>query len=164
MCSMAVSRIGSAVIQSLAAIARMIVAALPGARAADETMAEGLAAPASKDDLRGLEERWRKVAGTVLPCTVGVEVGGGSGSRVIVSEDGFVLTAGHVSGTPGRKVMIVLQAFRESMIPASAGRRGTSPRAGRPRCGCFRASRHRFRPIPQPPAPYGRCGSRSTSL
>lgn len=72
----------------------------------------GQAAPASKDDLRGLEERLRQVAVAVLPCTVGVDLGGGSGSGVIVSEDGFVLTAGHVSGTPGRKVTIILQDGR----------------------------------------------------
>ena len=137
---MALSRIESPIIQSVAAIALMFVAALPGPRAADETAAEGPAAgpprsvtppitlppveeshenlftgrvaPVSKAELRILEERLRRVAAAVLPCTVGVEVGGGSGSGVIVSEDGFVLTAGHVSGTPGRKVMIVLQDGR----------------------------------------------------
>ncbi len=77
-----------------------------------EKLFTGRAAPASKEDLRVLEERLRKVSAAVLPCTVGVELGGGSGSGVIVSEDGFVLTAGHVSGKPGRKVTIVLQDGR----------------------------------------------------
>ena len=72
----------------------------------------GKAVPASTDDLRSLEDRLRKVAAAVLPCTVGVQVGGGSGSGVIVSEDGFILTAGHVSGRPGQKVTIILQDGR----------------------------------------------------
>lgn len=72
----------------------------------------GKAVPASTDDLRSLEDRLRKVAAAVLPCTVGVQVGGGSGSGVIVSEDGFILTAGHVSGRPGQKVMIIMQDGR----------------------------------------------------
>ena len=33
---------------------------------------------------------------------------GTSGSGVIVSEDGLVLTAGHVSGEPGKKIRILL--------------------------------------------------------
>ena len=35
---------------------------------------------------------------------VALEVGFGSGSGVIISEDGLVLTAGHVCGRPGRSV------------------------------------------------------------
>jgi len=77
-----------------------------------EQLFVGRKAPASKDDLRALETRLQTIAAAVLPCTVGVQIGGGSGSGVIVSEDGFVLTAGHVSGRPGQKVTIVLQDGR----------------------------------------------------
>ena len=77
-----------------------------------ETLLAGRMAPASKDDLRVLEARLQAIAAAVLPCTVGVQLGGGSGSGVIVSEDGFVLTAGHVSGKPGQQVTIVLQDGR----------------------------------------------------
>jgi serine protease Do len=44
----------------------------------------------------------------VLPCTVGIQIGGASGSGVIVSEDGYVLTAGHVSGKPGSELKVIL--------------------------------------------------------
>ncbi len=37
-----------------------------------------------------------------------VQVGSASGSGVIVSEDGVILTAGHVSGKPGQKVEVVM--------------------------------------------------------
>jgi serine protease Do len=40
-------------------------------------------------------------------CTVCIRAGG-SGSGVIVSADGLVLTAGHVSGRPGRDITIVM--------------------------------------------------------
>ncbi len=65
-------------------------------------------APESLADLRALEARFREVATRALRCTVGVRVGGAQGSGVIVSAEGHVLTAGHVSGAPGRKVTIVL--------------------------------------------------------
>jgi serine protease Do len=40
----------------------------------------------------------------VSPSVVSVEVGSGSGSGVIVSPEGLVLTAGHVCGRPNREV------------------------------------------------------------
>jgi hypothetical protein len=63
------------------------------------------AAPANLDELRALEKRVQEVVARVQPAVVGVELGGGSGSGVLV-KDGFVLTAGHVSGKPGRTVTL----------------------------------------------------------
>jgi len=65
-------------------------------------------APDGIADLKAMEKQVRKVLEKVLPCTVGVEIGGASGSGVIVSEEGFVLTAGHVSGKPGQTVTLIL--------------------------------------------------------
>jgi serine protease Do len=48
----------------------------------------------------------------VIPCTVCLQVGNSSGSGVIISEDGLILTAGHVSGDPGRKITVVLHDGR----------------------------------------------------
>lgn len=64
--------------------------------------------PESLDDLKAIQAQTRKVLEKVIPCTVGVQIGGASGSGVIVSEDGLVLTAGHVSGKPGQKCRIIL--------------------------------------------------------
>jgi len=52
--------------------------------------------PESVEDLRAIQEQVKKVLERVLPATVGVRVGAGQGSGVIISEDGYVLTAGHV--------------------------------------------------------------------
>jgi serine protease Do len=43
-----------------------------------------------------------------MPAVVSVRVGAASGSGVIVSKDGYILTAGHVSGAPGREVNVFL--------------------------------------------------------
>jgi serine protease Do len=64
--------------------------------------------PAGIDDLRQMESHLRSLVDHLTACTVGIQIGPAQGSGVIVSEDGFVLTAAHVSGRPGRKVEIIL--------------------------------------------------------
>jgi serine protease Do len=64
--------------------------------------------PESLDDLRAIQDHTKKILEKVVPCTVGVQIGGASGSGVIVTKDGLVLTAGHVSGKPGQKCTIIM--------------------------------------------------------
>jgi S1-C subfamily serine protease len=64
--------------------------------------------PTSIDDLKAMQEHQRWLARKVIPCTVGVMVGGAQGSGVIVSKDGYVLTAAHVVGQPGRPVRFTM--------------------------------------------------------
>lgn len=64
--------------------------------------------PRTLDELKEIQEQTRKVLQKVIPATVGLQVGGASGSGVIISEDGYVLTAGHVSGRPDQDVTIIL--------------------------------------------------------
>jgi len=68
---------------------------------ADRAGAEDLA------DLRRRQEQVQNVVKKVLPATVCVTGGVGMGSGVVVSEDGLVLTAGHVSGKPDREVTLI---------------------------------------------------------
>ncbi len=53
----------------------------------------------SVDDLRGLEDRVRAVAAQAVPCTVALISGetGASGSGVVTSAEGLILTAAHVT-------------------------------------------------------------------
>jgi serine protease Do len=62
--------------------------------------------PESVADLKAIQEHVAKVVEQVSSAVVSVRVGASSGSGVIVSADGYILTAGHVSGEPGRKVTV----------------------------------------------------------
>jgi serine protease Do len=70
-------------------------------------------APETLEDVKAIQKHVKKLLEKLIPCTVNVRIGQGQGSGVIVSEDGFVLTAGHVSGTPGREVVLTLHDGRK---------------------------------------------------
>jgi serine protease Do len=63
--------------------------------------------PDSIEDLKAIQQQVKRVLTKVLPCTVAVRVSGAQGSGVIVSRDGYVLTAGHVSGDAGQDVTLI---------------------------------------------------------
>lgn len=65
-------------------------------------------APEGLDDLLAIERRVTELAGKLKECTVAVQIGRAQGSGVIISEDGYVLTAAHVSGGVGRSVSMIL--------------------------------------------------------
>src|SRR5215469_7056021 len=64
--------------------------------------------PNGVEDLKAIQTRVEAVVKEARPATVAVLLDDGQGSGVIVSRDGYVLTAGHVSGKPGQSVTIVL--------------------------------------------------------
>jgi len=64
--------------------------------------------PETVDELKALQEKVKEVVHKVTPSTVGLLVGPGAGSGVIVSTDGLVLTAAHVIGKPGTSIRFVL--------------------------------------------------------
>ena len=72
--------------------------------------------PENKADLLAIQAKLQAVLSKSKTAVVAVQSGGGAGSGVIVSKDGLVLTAGHVSGRPGRNVTIVLPDGRK--VPA----------------------------------------------
>ena len=61
--------------------------------------------PENIEDLKAIEAHVEKIIAKVMPAVVNVKIGA-QGSGVVISEDGFVLTAGHVSGQPGRECTI----------------------------------------------------------
>ena len=65
-------------------------------------------APESPEDLIAIEKQVRSVLKASKKATVCIQ-GNGSGSGVIISEDGLVLTAGHVSGEPDKELTVVLE-------------------------------------------------------
>ena len=72
--------------------------------------------PSSIDELEAAQAHVRELAETVQKTVVGVGVGAAQGSGVIISRDGYVLTAAHVSGRPGRMARLFLSDGR--MVPA----------------------------------------------
>ena len=71
-------------------------------------------APRNVADLKAMEQRFRQVAEAVMPATVGVGARGGSGSGVIISADGYVLTVGHITREAGRDLTILLPDGRRA--------------------------------------------------
>src|SRR5579862_5068850 len=64
--------------------------------------------PDGIEDLKTIQNHVKEVLKKVIPATVCVQVGQSSGSGVIVSEDGLILTAGHVSDKPGQSVTVIM--------------------------------------------------------
>ncbi|MEX1098542.1 MAG: trypsin-like peptidase domain-containing protein [Planctomycetales bacterium] len=71
------------------------------------------AVPESLEDLRAIERQVTALSEDLIRATVGVRIGRAQGSGVIVSDDGYVLTAAHVAGSPGREVEFILHDGRK---------------------------------------------------
>jgi len=67
------------------------------------------AAPVGVTDLRAMQGHVQKLTDQLKKCTVGVQVGPAWGSGVIISKDGYVLTAAHVAGRPNRECKFTLE-------------------------------------------------------
>jgi serine protease Do len=65
-------------------------------------------APASLEDLKILQKQTKAVVAKVQPATVGLVVGGSSGSGVIIDAEGHILTAGHVSAAPDKDCTVIM--------------------------------------------------------
>ncbi|HVK13836.1 MAG TPA: trypsin-like peptidase domain-containing protein [Gemmataceae bacterium] len=63
--------------------------------------------PESIAELKAFQDHTKAILDKVIPATVCLQVGGASGSGVIVSKDGLILTAGHVSGDPDKTISII---------------------------------------------------------
>lgn len=65
-------------------------------------------APTSAEDLRAIESALKGSLATARKATVCLELGQGSGSGVIISPDGLILTAAHVTGGVGKEITAIL--------------------------------------------------------
>lgn len=68
--------------------------------------------PTSVDELKAMQRHVQQLVPRVTPTVVAVQYRGGMGSGVIISEDGYVLTAGHVFGRPDRNVTLIMHDGR----------------------------------------------------
>jgi serine protease Do len=92
------------------AILGLVVLLLPGAVQPSSAAPAAIALKEPKDlaGFQELEIQIKAVVHKVLPAVVGIQIGTNAGSGVIVSEDGIVMTAGHVVGKPGQQVTFFL--------------------------------------------------------
>jgi serine protease Do len=70
-------------------------------------------APENLDDLREIQKALQANLERARAATVCLQMGGGSGSAVIISEDGLVLTAAHVTGKVNEEIKVILEDGRE---------------------------------------------------
>lgn len=66
-------------------------------------------APEDMKDLLKIQERLQAALPQARAATVGIDLGGGAGSGVVVSEDGLVLTAAHVSGGVDKELTVIFE-------------------------------------------------------
>lgn len=69
-------------------------------------------APRNAAELKVMQAHIQRLAKRVIASTVAVRLGPAHGSGVIVSEDGYVLTAAHVAGRPGVRATVILPGGR----------------------------------------------------
>ena len=70
-------------------------------------------APESLKDLENIQAALQKSLPKTRAATVCLEIGEGSGSAVIISEDGLVLTAAHVTGGVDEEIVVVMEDGRK---------------------------------------------------
>ena len=89
----------------------LILTSLPwGATAAEGRLyVNDLKAPATRKDLEAIQKSLADALPKARAATVAIEIKQGSGSGVIISADGLVLTAAHVATGVGKKVTVVLE-------------------------------------------------------
>lgn len=68
--------------------------------------------PTTIEQLKFMESRFAEISKRVKAATVNIQIGGSQGSGVVVSSDGYILTAAHVIGQPKRTANITF--FDES--------------------------------------------------
>lgn len=69
--------------------------------------------PEGLEDLREIRTMMQEALPKARAATVCIQLGQGSGSGVVVSEDGLILTAAHVTGGVGREFSVLFEDGRE---------------------------------------------------
>lgn len=90
-------------------LAGLLWVGLGAVRAESRPYFNDLKAPETVEDLQKIQAGMQEILPRIRAATVCLQVGDGSGSGVIVSPEGLVLTAAHVTGGVGKEVTVVLE-------------------------------------------------------
>src|SRR5262245_65716100 len=90
----------------------VVLSLVTSAIRADEDPVFRKSVPENSADLLAIQDRVTELVNKVLPCTVALQVGRAQASGVIVSADGYVLTAAHVIERSGPNVTVILSDGR----------------------------------------------------
>lgn len=82
------------------------------------------AAPEGVEELKAMQEHVAQLVEKISPAVVSVRVGASFGSGVIVTKDGYILTAGHVSGAPNRDVAVYFHGGKTAKGKTLGGNHG----------------------------------------
>jgi len=82
---------------------------VPGAANGGRLYVNDQEAPKTLRDLQAIQKALTSSLPRARKATVGVDLGEGAGSGVIVSKDGLILTAAHVAGGVDKEVTIILE-------------------------------------------------------
>ncbi len=86
----------------------ILLALVPFASAKD-LYYNDLKVPRGMDDLKAIQNDLLEALKITYPATVCIQLGDGSGSGVIISPDGLILTAAHVSAGVDKDLIVVMQ-------------------------------------------------------
>lgn len=96
-------------------IASLLVFAMPWSASADSVRpyVNDKKAPETRKDLEAIQTALTSVLAQARAATVCIDLGQGSGSGVIVTADGLVLTAAHVATGVGKDLTVILEDGRK---------------------------------------------------
>ena len=72
-----------------------------------------LTPPRNQDELRAMQEHMQRLSKAVIPAVVGIRLKNGMGSGVIISPDGYILSAGHGTGRSNKPATVFLPDGRK---------------------------------------------------
>lgn len=84
-----------------------------GAQSPKPLIVNGKKVPANTEDMLQIEAALKMALPTARNATVCLELGQGSGSGVIISPEGLILTAAHVTGGVGKEITAILADGRK---------------------------------------------------